>query len=115
MTFQTELPLTQAKKRGLIAAQACADAAERRNPGWVEAAYTAFIFYARAYPAKKFTTEDVRVNALSVPPAPDARAWGSIAQRLKREGKIVACGFRGVVSSNGSPKVLWKLNPTKSP
>ena len=111
MTFQTELPLTQAKKRGLIAAQACADAAERRNPGWVAEAYSAFVAYAKTAGAvRAFTTEDVR-TATNVPPAPDARAWGSIAQRLKREGKIVACGFRGVVSSNGSPKVLWKLNP----
>lgn len=113
MTFQTELPLTQAKKRGLIAAQACADAAERLNPGWVEKAHSFFWAYAQVRGDRPFTTEDVRVSCEHVVPvAPDARAWGSIAQRLKREGKIVACGFRGVVSSNGSPKVLWKLNPS---
>lgn len=112
MTTQTELPLKVAQKRGALAAQACADAAERRNPGWVEAAYSFLCAYAQVRGDRPFTTEDARLSSENVVPvAPDARAWGSIAQRLKREGKIVACGFRGVVSSNGSPKVLWKLNP----
>jgi hypothetical protein len=108
--MQQELPLQVAKKRGVMAAQACADAAERRNPGWVDAAYTAFVAYAQIKGSAPFTVEDVRVNAASVPPAPDARAWGSVAMRLKREGIIVACGYRGVESSNGSPKTLWKFN-----
>lgn len=108
---QMEMRLKVAKKRGALAAQSCADAAERRNPGWVEKAYAAFLTYAKFYgPSKQFTTEDVRTMT-GVPTAPDARAWGSIAMRLKREGIIVAVGYRSVESSNGSPKTLWQLNP----
>lgn len=111
MTTQTELPLTMAKKRGALAAQACADAAERRCPGWMEKAYSFFYAFAQVRGDRAFTTEDVRVSAKNVvPPAPDDRAWGSIAMRCKREGVIVACGYKPVESSNGSPKTLWKLN-----
>lgn len=117
MTTQTELPLTvrAAKKTGAMAAQACADAAERRNPGWVESAYQAFLYYVRLRGTTPFTTEDVRASAAFVSEAPDNRAWGAIAMRLKREGWIVSCGYRAVESSNGSPKTLWKLNPDKKP
>jgi hypothetical protein len=111
MTTQTELPLKVAQKRGVMAAQACADAAERRNPGWVKAAYDAFVAYAKTTGStRQFTTEDVRLG-VSVEKAPDDRAWGSIAMRCKREGIIVAVGYRSVESSNGSPKTLWQLNP----
>lgn len=115
MITQTELPLAVAKKRGAMAAQACADAAERRCPGWTEKAYTFFVAFARVRGDRPFTTEDVRTAAqFSVPPAPDARAWGSIAMRCKREGITVACGYKAVESSNGSPKTLWKLNNKES-
>ncbi len=109
---QMEMRLQVAKKRGALAAQSCADAAERINPGWAEKAHSFFWAFARVREARQFTTEDVRVSSENVvPAAPDARAWGSIAMRLKREGIIVAVGYRGVESSNGSPKTLWQLNP----
>ncbi len=112
MSDQLPLGLRVAQKRGATAAQACADAAERRNPGWVDSAFAAFVAYARlAGPSGKFTTEDVRLAATTVPPAPDGRAWGAIAQKAKREGVVKPCGFRAVESSNGSPKTLWQLNP----
>lgn len=102
-----------AQQRGAIAAQACADAAERRSPGWTDAAHAAFVAYARAYPDREFTTEDVRLVAKDVADAPDPRAWGAVAQRAKREGVVIPCGWRPVASSNGSPKTVWKLNPVK--
>jgi hypothetical protein len=112
MSTQTELALKEAKKTGVLAAQACADAAERRNPGWVQKAYDAFVAYARFNgPSRQFTTEDVRNGVAGVPEAPDARAWGSIAMRCKREGIVVSVGYKAVESSNGSPKTLWQLNP----
>lgn len=114
---QREFPLSPAvraaQQRGAIAAQACADAAERRSPGWVDSAYAAFVAFARAYPDRKFTTEDVRLAAKGVPEAPDPRAWGAVAQRVKREGVVIPCGWRPVESSNGSPKTVWQLNPVK--
>lgn len=106
------MTLKQARARGAIAAQACADAADRHNPGWVAAAFEAFVAYAILRgPERGFTTEDVRAAATTVPPAPDGRAWGAVAQRAKREGVVIPCGWRLVQSSNGSPKTLWKLNP----
>jgi len=109
---QSELALQTATRAGHIAAQACADAAERHSPGWVAQAYAAFLAFAKIDPARKFTTEDVRNAAKdTVPPAPDDRAWGAIAQRAKRAGIVKAVGTRCVSSSNGSPKTLWLLNP----
>ena len=109
---QTTFVLREARKTGAIAAQACADAADRRSPGWTNLAYDAFVVYAKVRGTNsQFTTEDVRNGVQSVPPAPDGRAWGAIALRAKRAGLIVPCGYRGVESSNGSPKTLWKLNP----
>lgn len=116
MTTQLEFPpvpmtreRAQAAKRGAIAAQACADAADRRDPHWSKMAYGAFVAYARIHAGQQFTTEDVRLAAAkSVPPPPDGRAWGAIAMRAKREEIVKAVGTRCVASSNNSPKTLWQ-------
>ncbi len=107
---QTTLELSESRKTGAIAAQAAADAAERRSPGWMDAAFGAFVAYARIMPTRKFTTEDVRLAALSVPPPPDGRAWGAVAIRAKRE-KIDVCAGYALVQ-RGCPKTLWQLNPS---
>lgn len=107
MTGQLEMTLAAAGKRGALAAQSAADAADRRCPQWSEDAYQAFRAYAIIHRGQEFTTEDVRLAAKNVPPAPDGRAWGAIAIRAKREGLVKSNGYRCVVSSNNSPKVLW--------
>lgn len=119
MTEQMALPFGQgrvkaARKRGYIAAQAAADAADRRDPRWTDQAFQAFKDFILLFPNRQFTTEDVRLAASHrVPPAPDGRAWGAIALRAKREGIIKMVGYRGVESSNGSPKVLWQSTSTQ--
>jgi len=108
-TFPVGQGVARARKRGYIAAQACADAADRRDPNWTEQAFRAFKDFINLFPERKFTTEDVRLAAVnSVPPPKDGRAWGQIVLKAKREGLIKPVGYRGVESSNGSPKVLWQ-------
>lgn len=100
-------------KRGAIAAQSAADAAERRSPGWMDAAFEAFVAFARLSGSTPFVTDDVRKAAGSqVPPPPDGRAWGAVALRAKREGIVTSCGYRKVDSQNGCPKTLWVLAKT---
>lgn len=106
---QSFLELSFARKRGVMAAQSCADAADRRDPHWTASAYAAFVAYAKLHPGKDFTCEDVRnAAAQTVTEPPDCRAWGAIAIRAKREGIVASNGFRCVSSSNNSPKVLWR-------
>lgn len=98
-------------KPRLIAAQAAADAADRRNSGWSDDAYAAFVAFAKIDPSRRFTTEDARRAAKNVPDAPDCRAWGAVAVRAKREGIVISTGY--ALAQYGDPKTLWKLNPAK--
>lgn len=56
-----------------------------------------------------FTAEDFRESlSYRIQPPPDLRAWGHVILEAKRLGLIESCGYRATVSSNGSPKVLWR-------
>lgn len=108
--FQTTLALEEGRKSGALAAQAVADAAERRNPGWMQTAYAAFVAYARMHPDRGFTTDDVRRAATQVPPAQDERAWGAVALRAKRAKVVKANGYTLVAAQRACPKTLWQFN-----
>jgi hypothetical protein len=107
MNDQIELAL--ARMKGHAAAQAAADHADRVRVQWTATA----VAFLRTYVAKHrgaFLAEDVRAASLAwgLPEAPDGRAWGHVMKRAEREGVIVAVGYSGARSSNGSPKVLWR-------
>jgi hypothetical protein len=69
------------------AAQLAADHADRVHDGWSDMALRAFREYAETH--EMFATEDVIAASPQVPSAPDARAWGHIVRKAKREGMIV--------------------------
>ena len=97
-------------EKGYAAAKASADRADKELGDWTGKAAALFAEFAKQT-AHPFLTEDARryaeSNGLSEPP--DGRAWGHVAKRCQKEGIIVSAGFGSAKSSNGSPKVLWKL------
>jgi hypothetical protein len=101
--------LFSALEKGHAAAQASAERADREIDDWTLKAVALFAEYA-AKAQSPFLTEEARVFAEShgLPSPPDGRAWGHIAKRCQRDGKIISAGFGAAKSSNGSPKVLWK-------
>ena len=77
---------------GLNIGHAMADvAANNAGDEWKEVAFDAFKQYARRH--STFTTEQVRLASPDVRPPPDARAWGQVALRAKREGIVVGAGW----------------------
>lgn len=97
--------LTDARARGELGA---ARAANRAGEGWKIAALAAVEAYCIAHPGETFMAEQIREWATHVPPPPDGRAWGHVMQAARRYGIIEAAGYAPAVSSNGSPKVLWR-------
>lgn len=88
-------------------------AAERAGSDWKDAAYAAFVDYARTHAS--FTTEDVRLAYPDLPPPPDPRAWGSIAQRAKRDAIIIAGEWRAAKDRNVHGRVImaWRSLVTR--
>lgn len=93
---------------GLFGAQMASDAAERALPGWKDEAYAAFCRVGRELGT--FTTEQVRAASPEVPAAPDERAWGGVALRALRAGKIEQAGFERAVSRSVHGQMVrkWK-------
>jgi hypothetical protein len=104
--------LELARERGHGAAESAADHSDRIDAAWsakAEQMLVAFSIDCR----RDFTIEEARKYAhergLAEPVEP--RAWGAVAQRVKRAGGVEAVGFAPTLSSNGSPKVLWRRVP----
>jgi hypothetical protein len=83
-------------------------AASNAGDEWKEIAFDAFKQYARTNPV--FTTEQVRLAAAEVRPPPDARAWGQVALRAKREGVVDGAGWIRAESPrvHGMVVTLWR-------
>jgi len=95
--------------RGHSAARAAADKAEDCAPGWIDIAARQLLSYAlRA--AEPFTIEQARRECMETPEGADARSWGHVTRLAVRMGWIEATGgYAPAVSSNGSPKRLYRL------
>lgn len=51
----------------------------------------------------------MRASTGRVADPPDTRAWGAVFHAASRKGLIVKTGeYRAAVTSNGSPKPVWK-------
>ena len=105
-----DLTLDEAKATGLKAASKAADHAERENDGWKEKALHLFVKFAAKTPVP-FLTEDARKFAEEngLQPPPDGRAWGHVAKTAERLKYVRFEGYGAAKSSNGSPKVLWRV------
>jgi hypothetical protein len=88
---------------GMHAAQAHA---ERQQPGWTELA----LAFLQRFPLAEFIAEDVAKAARGfLPDPPDSRAWGAVFNTARRRKLIEKTGaYRGAVTSNGSPKPVWR-------
>lgn len=101
--------LARARRKGH---QGAARAGQRAGAVWLEAACLAVLRLGR-HITGGWLLETIRewLADEQFPVPPDARAWGAVLQRLKREGRIQAVGYRSARSSHGSPKVLWRVVP----
>jgi hypothetical protein len=99
--------------KGHKMAKLSSDRADRELGEWSKQAYAYLMQFARLH-HNPFLVEDVRAYAekKGLTPPPDGRAWGHIVQTARRAKQITSCGFGIAKSSNGSPKVLWKLKET---
>jgi len=98
------------ESKGHEMARLSSDRADRELGDWSKRAYNLLMQFARLH-HNPFLVEEARAYAelygLEAPP--DGRAWGHIVQTARRAQQIVSCGYGIAKSSNGSPKVLWKL------
>lgn len=93
-------------------AKQASDHADRVIQGWSDRAYAHALTFLATHPdGQNFTTEQIRAYAgtKGLAPPPDSRAWGQVALRLKRAGRIEAVGFTHCKSprSHASPTTLW--------
>lgn len=111
---QLDLPI--AREIGHGAAEAAAQHSDRMEPDWTVRATQMLVAYAHET-RRPFLVEEARRWALEhgLPEAIEPRAWGAVTQRARRDGVIEVAGYRSAVSSNGSPKVLWRLVESDAP
>ena len=93
-------------------AQRAAAHANRHYANWSDRAYDFLVRWATQH-GGVFMTEDVRHAAEAAPtyvPPPDARAWGAVILRAKRDGKLVHAGYapNKDATCHGSPKSVWR-------
>ena len=109
--MQTQMNFTAAKaarEKGHAAGDACA---RKAGSEWVEEALYLVGLYAASEFTPSFTIEQLREWMVpSVLRAPhDSRAWGTVTRQAVARGIIVRTGgYRAAVSSNGSPKPLYR-------
>jgi hypothetical protein len=88
-------------------AQALASA-ESKIPSWGDKAYQALL----DYPHPQFMTEDVRkwAHEEGLEKPPQARAWGAVIARAKKEGEIIPIGFKAVKNprAHRTPATHWQ-------
>lgn len=85
--------------------------AERIIPGWQAKALYCLERYLTQLPARhEFLAEEfvsyATIAGLETPP--DGRAYGTVMQQAARKGLILKVGYRVALSSNLSPKTLWR-------
>jgi hypothetical protein len=105
-----DLTLNEARATGLLAASKAANHANSQDDGWKEKALHLFVKFAAKTPTA-FLTEDARKFAEEngLLPPPDGRAWGHVAKTAERLKYVRFDGYGAAKSSNGSPKVLWRV------
>jgi hypothetical protein len=101
--------LSGARERAQDGIERAVEHADRVSPGWSDLA----LFHLQRdvrHRAAPFTIEKVRLDIAPLLPEPtDGRAWGAVTQAAIRRGVIVRTGqFAPAVSSNGSPKPLYR-------
>lgn len=115
--FQPPEPLlVRARRQADAGASRAVAHAERVQADWQARATQMVARFAGAKAAynhpdhEPWLAEEARAYAEreGVPPPPDGRAWGAVMQACRRAGLIVPCGYAPAVSSNGSPKTMWK-------
>jgi hypothetical protein len=81
------------------------------NDDWKQKAYLAVCEFCNKHAGKEHLAEEIRVfaEAQGVAPLNDARAWEPILKRAEKNGVIKNVGYAPTKSSNGSPKVLWRM------
>jgi len=103
-----QLNIFEARKLRDEGMEQAEDAAISRVRDWPEQA----LQYIKDYPGTQFMTEEVRVWAykMGLPPAPSARAWGSVIATAKRLGIVRHIGYRSVSNPNAhaTPASLWE-------
>ena len=84
--------------------------AEQERLGWKLLALQALGRFLGERGDIPFLAEVFRIYARKnhVPDPPDARAWGAVMTAAKKEGMVESCGYAPALTSNLSPKVLWK-------
>lgn len=106
----TSAAITEAQTRAEIGMERAAQHADRVDPGWCERALQALTEFARGQEGA-FTIETARfvLTANGLPPAPEERAWGYVTRAASKAGVIVMTDrMAKAVTSNGSPKPLWR-------
>lgn len=101
--------ITTAGQAGMASSAAHA---EDDAPGWGDRAFASvrdhYIIFGHDCP---FTMETARqwAYAMGLDHPSEERAWGSVTQRLVREGVIEPVGYAPANSSNGSPKRTYRI------
>lgn len=107
--MQTQMNFTAAKAardKGHAAGDACA---RKAGSEWVEQAVEYVAHYCTRVNPWPFTMDELRSTANDLAAPHDARAWGTVTRQAVARGIIVRTGgYRAAVSSNGSPKPLYR-------
>lgn len=114
-----QIPLALALARADQGIERAASHAERVLPGWCDRAAEAVRqALLRTRLDDTFTIEQLRgaiatADLLPLPDPPDARAWGHVTRRAVKLGYVerLPGQYRAAVSSNGSPKPLYRRGP----
>jgi hypothetical protein len=87
-----------------------ADHADAVHDGWVDDAVESLRIAIKLFPlGAEFTIEQVRLKIENLPKPPDLRSWGAVTRRAVKLGYVIRTNnFRTAVSSNNSPKPLYK-------
>lgn len=111
--LQLSLATIWAREHGHDAARASAKHADRVESQWSITALQAVRTFATVKGSGcTFLAEEARAwaeDVRGVSPPPDGRAWGHVILKARAEGLIASAGYAPAKSSNGSPKVLWRV------
>lgn len=108
MTIQQMAQALKARDEGIASS---ANHAETDAPGWGYRAYWAVVESPYLANEPEWTMDFARgwLYACGLDACISERAWGSVTQKLLRDGKIERVGFDRSASSNGSFKPTYKL------
>jgi hypothetical protein len=99
-----------AKAAAEIGITRSADHADAVHDGWVDDAVESLRKAITLFPqGSDFTIEQARQKITTLPEPPDLRAWGAVTRRAVKLGYVIKTNnFRTAISSNNSPKPLYK-------